>query len=163
MSIIGPRPALWNQFDLIEERGKYNVNKLYPEDTKQLLANYSDVPQNIMHAIVDSNRTRKDHVAQMIIDKKPKKVGIYRLVMKSDSDNFRASAIQGIMKRIKSKGIEVIVYEPVMQEELFYGSKVENDFNTFVNQSDIIVTNRLYNELLPFKSKIYTRDIFNRE
>jgi UDPglucose 6-dehydrogenase len=134
-----------------------------PKDTKQLLANYTDVPQNIMAAIVDSNRTRKDHLAQMIIDKKPKKVGVYRLVMKSDSDNFRASAIQGIMKRVKAKGIEVIVYEPVLKDEIFYGSKVEKDFNAFVNQSDIIVANRLYKELQEFEDKVYTRDIFNRD
>jgi len=134
-----------------------------PKDTKQLLANYSDVPQNIMQAIVDANRTRKDHVAQVIIDKKPKKVGIYRLVMKSDSDNFRQSAIQGIMKRIKAKGIEVIVYEPVLKEELFFGSKVEEDFNKFINDSEIIIANRLYKELQDYEEKVYTRDIFNRD
>lgn len=134
-----------------------------PKDTKQLLANYSDVPQNIMQAIVDANRTRKDHVAQVIIDKKPKKVGIYRLVMKSDSDNFRASAIQGIMKRIKAKGIEVIVYEPVLEENLFFGSKVEKDFKTFIEDSEIIIANRLYKELQDYEEKVYTRDIFNRD
>lgn len=134
-----------------------------PKDTKQLVANYSDVPQNIMTAIVDANRTRKDHVAQMIIDKKPKKVGIYRLVMKSDSDNFRASAIQGIMKRIKAKGIEVVVYEPVLEEETFYGSKVIRDFDTFIKETDTIVANRLYRELKPYEAKVYTRDLFNRD
>ena len=116
-----------------------------------------------MQAIVDANRTRKDHVSQMIIDKKPKRVGIYRLVMKSDSDNFRASAIQGIMKRIKAKGIEVVVYEPVLKDETFYGSKVEKDFDKFIQESEIIVANRLYKELKDYESKVYTRDIFNRD
>jgi len=134
-----------------------------PKDTKQLLANYEDVPQNIMQAIVDANRTRKDHVAQMIIDKNPRKVGVYRLVMKSDSDNFRASAIQGVMKRIKAKGIEVVVYEPVLKEDDFFGSKVERDFDTFIEESEIIVANRLYKELQPYEEKVYTRDIFNRD
>ncbi len=134
-----------------------------PKDTKQLLANYQDVPQNIMTAIVDANRTRKDHVADMIIAKNPKVVGIYRLVMKSDSDNFRQSAIQGIMKRVKAKGIEVIVYEPVMKEKEFYGSKVVNDVNSFKKLSDVIVSNRFYKELSDVKEKVYTRDLFNRD
>lgn len=134
-----------------------------PKDTKQLLANYQDVPQNIMTAIVDANRTRKDHVADMIIAKNPKIVGIYRLVMKSDSDNFRQSAIQGIMKRIKAKGIEVIVYEPVMKENDFFGSKVINNLSIFKEQSDVIVSNRFYKELSDVEHKVYTRDLFNRD
>lgn len=134
-----------------------------PKDTKQLLANYKDVPQNIMSAIVDANRTRKDHIADMIISKKPKVVGIYRLVMKSNSDNFRQSSIQGIMKRIKAKGIEVIIYEPVLTESEFFGSKVLRDFDEFIAKSDVIVSNRFYKELEYFKDKVYTRDIFNRD
>ncbi|WP_264229510.1 nucleotide sugar dehydrogenase [Acholeplasma laidlawii] len=134
-----------------------------PKDTKQLLANYQDVPQNIMTAIVDSNRTRKDHIADMIIKRNPKVVGIYRLVMKSNSDNFRASSIQGIMKRIKAKGIEVIVYEPVLTESQFYHSRVEKDFKKFLSESDVIVSNRFYKELESVKDKVYTRDIFNRD
>jgi UDPglucose 6-dehydrogenase len=134
-----------------------------PKDTKQLLANYRDVPQNIMTAIVDANRTRKDHIADMIIAKNPKVVGIYRLVMKSNSDNFRQSSIQGIMKRIKAKGIEVIVYEPVLKEKVFFGSKVLNKFESFIEMSDIIVSNRFYRELESVKQKVYTRDLFNRD
>lgn len=134
-----------------------------PKDTKQLLANYSDVPQNIMSAIVDANRTRKDHIADMVISRKPKVVGIYRLVMKSNSDNFRQSSIQGIMKRIKAKGIEVVVYEPVLKEEAFFGSKVERDFEQFINTCDVIVSNRFYKELEVVKDKVYTRDLFNRD
>lgn len=134
-----------------------------PKDTKQLLANYKDVPQNIMTAIVDSNRTRKDHIADMIIKRNPKVVGIYRLVMKSNSDNFRASSIQGIMKRIKAKGIEVIVYEPVLKEKYFFKSRVESDFVKFISESDVIVSNRFYKELEAVKEKVYTRDIFNRD
>lgn len=131
-----------------------------PKDTKQLLANYEDVPQNIMSAIVDANRTRKDHIAKMILNKNPKVVGIYRLTMKSDSDNFRQSAIQGIMKRIKSTGVEVVVYEPVLEEELFYNSRVINNINEFKEISDIIISNRIEPELNNVKDKIYTRDIF---
>ncbi len=134
-----------------------------PKDTKQLLANYQDVPQNIMAAIVDANRTRKDHIADMIISKQPKVVGIYRLVMKSNSDNFRQSSIQGVMKRINAKGISIIVYEPVLKEESFFGSKVVNDFNEFVNTADIIVSNRYYKELEIVADKLYTRDLFNRD
>jgi UDPglucose 6-dehydrogenase len=134
-----------------------------PKDSKQLLANYKDVPQCIMTAIVDANRTRKDHIAEMIISKKPNIVGIYRLVMKSNSDNFRQSAIQGIMKRIKAKGIEVIVFEPVLKEENFFGSKVVKDIDEFKKCSDVIVTNRFYKELDDVSQKVYTRDLFNRD
>ncbi|PEC51945.1 nucleotide sugar dehydrogenase [Bacillus sp. AFS096315] len=134
-----------------------------PKDTKQLLANYSDVPNNIMTAIVDANRTRKDHIADMIINTNPKIVGIYRLTMKTDSDNFRQSAIQGIMKRIKAKGIEVIVYEPALSEEKFYSSKVINELDEFKRISDVIVANRLSDDLRDVEQKVYTRDIFSRD
>ncbi len=134
-----------------------------PKDTKQLLANYNDVPQNIMSAIVDANRTRKDHIAEMILARKPKIVGIYRLVMKNNSDNFRQSAIQGIMKRIKAKGIEVVVYEPVLKKEEFFNSKVIRDFDQFISMSDVIVSNRFYKELDVVQEKVYTRDLFNRD
>jgi len=134
-----------------------------PKDTKQLLANYKDVPQNIMSAIVDANRTRKDHIAEMIIQKKPKIVGIYRLVMKSLSDNYRQSAIQGVMKRIKAKGIKVIVFEPIIKSESFFGSKVIRDLNEFKSLSEIIVSNRNYKELSDVENKVYTRDIFNKD
>ncbi|WP_034549706.1 nucleotide sugar dehydrogenase [Carnobacterium funditum] len=132
-----------------------------PKDTKQLLANYEDVPNNIIGAIVDANRTRKDHIAAMIIKKQPKVVGIYRLTMKSDSDNFRSSSIQGIMKRIKAKGIEVVVYEPVLTETTFYNSKVIEDLNEFKLVSDVIVSNRYEEELNDVIEKIYTRDLFH--
>ncbi|MEK5052432.1 nucleotide sugar dehydrogenase [Niallia sp. FSL K6-0212] len=134
-----------------------------PKDTKQLLANYADVPNNIMTAIVDANRTRKDHIAEMIIKKNPKVVGIYRLTMKMDSDNFRQSAIQGVMKRIKAKGIEVVVYEPALQEETFYNSRVINDFDQFKEISDVIVANRLSSDLADVEGKVYTRDLFSRD
>lgn len=134
-----------------------------PKDTKQLLANYADVPNNIMTAIVDANRTRKDHIAEMIIKKNPKVVGIYRLTMKMDSDNFRQSAIQGVMKRIKAKGIEVVVYEPALQEETFYNSRVINDFDQFKEISDVIVANRLSSDLADVEDKVYTRDLFSRD
>lgn len=134
-----------------------------PKDTKQLLANYEDVPNNIIGAIVDANRTRKDHVANMIIKRDPKVVGIYRLTMKTDSDNFRASSIQGIMKRIKAKGIEVVVYEPVLKDETFYNSKVIRDFEEFKKVSDVIVSNRLAEELMDVKEKVYTRDLFHTD
>lgn len=134
-----------------------------PKDTKQLLANYEDVPNNIMTAIVDANRTRKDHVAEMIIKQNPKVVGIYRLTMKMDSDNFRQSAIQGVMKRIKAKGIEVVVYEPALQEETFFNSRVINDFDRFKEISDVIVANRLSSDLEDVKEKVYTRDLFSRD
>lgn len=134
-----------------------------PKDTKQLLANYSDVPNNIMTAIVDANRTRKDHIADMIINKNPEVVGIYRLTMKTDSDNFRQSAIQGVMKRIKAKGIEVVVFEPALQEETFYNSRVVNDFEEFKRVSDVIVANRLSDDLREVEDKVYTRDLFSRD
>lgn len=134
-----------------------------PKDTKQLRANYEDVPNNIIGAIVDANRTRKDHIADQIIAKNPKRVGIYRLTMKTDSDNFRASSIQGIMKRIKAKGIEVVVYEPVLKEEEFFRSKVIRDLEEFKAMSDVIVSNRLSKELFDIEEKVYTRDLFNRD
>ena len=134
-----------------------------PKDTKQLLANYDKVPQNIMSAIVESNRTRKDHIADMIIRRNPKIVGIYRLTMKKGSDNFRASSIQGIMKRIKAKGIEVIVYEPTYKEERFYNSRIINDLNEFKSLSDVIVVNRMNEELRDVEEKIYTRDLYKRD
>lgn len=134
-----------------------------PKDTKQLKANYKDVPENLISAIVESNRTRKDYISQEIINKKPNRVGIYRLTMKSGSDNYRASTIQGIMKRIKAKGIEVIVYEPTLKEDTFFNSKVINDIEKFKEMSDIIVVNRYNKELENVKDKIYTRDLFFRD
>ena len=134
-----------------------------PKDTKQLLANYADVPSNLIEAIVKSNSTRKDFIADSILARKPKIVGIYRLVMKSGSDNFRSSAIQGIMKRIKAKGIEVIVYEPVLKEEEFYHSRVIKNLDEFKNISDVIVANRLSESIMDVKEKVYTRDIFNSD
>lgn len=134
-----------------------------PKDTKQLLANYSDLPNNIMTAIVDANRTRKDHIAEMILKRKPQIVGIYRLTMKMDSDNFRQSAIQGVMKRIKAKGIEVVVYEPALHEEKYYNSRVVNDFEEFKEISGVIVANRLSDDLIEVKDKVYTRDLFSRD
>lgn len=134
-----------------------------PKDTKQLRANYADVPNNIIAAIVDANTTRKDHIADMIIKKNPKTVGIYRLTMKTDSDNFRASSIQGIMKRIKAKGIEVVVYEPVLKEDKFFNSKVIKDLEEFKSMSDVIVSNRLCKDLFDVEEKVYTRDLFNRD
>ena len=134
-----------------------------PKDTKQLLANFEDIPQNIMTAIVDANRTRKDHIADQIIAKKPKVVGIYRLVMKSNSDYFRQSAIQRIMKRLQAEGITVIVYEPLLKERNFFGSVVEQDLQRFFSQSEIILSNRMYTELAEVKDKVYTRDIFNKD
>ncbi len=134
-----------------------------PKDTKQLKANYQDVPENLISAIVQSNTTRKDHIAQMILDRKPKIVGIYRLTMKSGSDNFRASAILGIMKRIKAKGIDVVVYEPTLKDEVFFNSRVVRDLNDFKTISDVIVVNRTAAELNDVKDKIYTRDLFERD
>jgi len=134
-----------------------------PKDTKQLKANYNDVPNNIMSAIVDANRTRKDHIADMILSKEPKIVGIYRLTMKTDSDNFRASSIQGIMKRIKAKGVEVVVYEPVLTENEFYNSRVIKDLDEFKKISNVIVSNRLSTDLEDVKDKVYTRDLYTRD
>ena len=134
-----------------------------PKDTKQLKANYKDVPENLISAIVESNRTRKDYIAGEIINKKPNIVGVYRLTMKSGSYNFRASAIQGIMKRIKAKGIEVVVYEPTLKENTFFNSKVINNLEEFKKLSDIIVVNRYNEELNDVKEKIYTRDLFFRD
>lgn len=134
-----------------------------PKDTKQLLANYEDVPNNIMTAIVEANRTRKDHIAEMIIKRNPKVVGIYRLTMKMDSDNFRQSAIQGVMKRIKDRGIEIVVYEPALTENEFYDSRVIKDFEEFKKVSDVIVANRLTDDLNEVQEKVYTRDLFSRD
>jgi len=134
-----------------------------PKDTKQLRANYKNVPNAIIGAIVEANSTRKDFIADSIIAKSPKVVGIYRLVMKSGSDNFRASAIQGIMKRIKAKGIEVVIYEPVFDEEEFFNSKVIKDLKIFKEISDVIVANRVSDDIIDVKEKIYTRDIFNSD
>ena len=134
-----------------------------PKDTKQLRANYADVPNNIISAIVDSNKTRKDHIADMIIKKNPKTVGIYRLTMKTDSDNFRSSSIQGIMKRITAKGIDVVVYEPALKEDKFFNSRVITDLEEFKSMSDIIVSNRLCSELNDVEEKVYTRDLYNRD
>jgi len=134
-----------------------------PKDTKQLLANYSSVPQNLITAIVNANRTRKDFLAEQILSRSPKVVGIHRLVMKAGSDNFRQSSIQGIMKRIKAKGIEVIVYEPALDEATFFGSRVVTDLSAFKDQADVIVANRLSDELHDVKAKVFTRDLFGAD
>jgi len=134
-----------------------------PKDTKQLLANFQEVPSNIVGAIVDANRTRKDHIADQILALRPGTVGIYRLTMKADSDNYRQSSVQGIMKRLKAKGLEVVVYEPALKEELFFNSRVVRDLDEFLKISDIIVANRFHNDLDSVSEKVYTRDIFRRD
>ena len=134
-----------------------------PKDTKQLKANYKDVPDNLISAIVSSNSTRKDHIAEAIINKKPNVVGVYRLTMKSGSDNFRASSIQGIMKRIKAKGIEVVVYEPTLKEDNFFNSKVIKNLEEFKNISDVIIANRMEEILNDVKEKVYTRYLYLRD
>ena len=134
-----------------------------PKDTKQLLANYNDVPQNLIHAIVESNTTRKDFIAASILKRKPKVVGIHRLVMKAGSDNFRSSSIQGIMKRIKAKGVEVIVYEPVLKESEFFHSRVVNDLAKFKQEADVIVANRITDDISDVVSKVYSRDLFGKD
>jgi UDPglucose 6-dehydrogenase len=134
-----------------------------PKDTKQLLANYQDVPQNLIHAIVESNTTRKDYIAASILKRNPKIVGIHRLVMKSGSDNFRSSSIQGIMKRIKAKGVEVIVYEPALTESEFFHSRVVNDLEQFKKEADVIVANRITDDIRDMSDKIYSRDLFGKD
>ena len=134
-----------------------------PKDTKQLLANYKDVPQNLIAAIVESNRTRKNHIAEEILSRKPKTVGLFRLTMKSNSDNFRASAIQGVMKRIKAQGVEVLIYEPTLKESKFFNSPVVNDIEEFKKRCDVIVANRWGAVLDDAKEKVYTRDLFDRD
>lgn len=131
-----------------------------PKDTKQLLANYAQVPQNLIAAVVDANRTRKDFLAEQIVALQPRVVGIYRLVMKADSDNYRHSSVQGIMKRIKAKGVEVIVYEPMMEDDTFYGSRVVRDLAQFKREAEVIVANRITEEVSDVAARVFTRDLF---
>ena len=134
-----------------------------PKDTRQLLANYQDVPNNLIQAIVNANTTRKDYIADSILKRKPKVVGIYRLIMKQDSDNFRSSSIQGIMKRIKAKGVDVIIYEPVLDDKEFFHSRVINDLDEFKRCSDVIVANRMSDDIRDVEEKVYTRDLFGKD
>lgn len=134
-----------------------------PKDTKQLLANFDGVPNNIIQAIVDANSTRKDHVAEQIMKQNPKTVGIYRLTMKTDSDNFRQSAIQGVIERLKENRVDIVIYEPSLKEDTFEGFKVIQDFEAFKNTADVIVANRLSDELKEVREKVYTRDLFSRD
>lgn len=134
-----------------------------PKDTKQLLANYEKVPQNMMSAIVESNRTRKDHIAEMILEREPEVVGIYRLTMKTDSDNFRQSAIRGIMKRLKGEGVQLLIYEPTLRQEWFEGNRVIDSLSQFIEEADVIVANRMTQELEDVRDKVYTRDLYGKD